>query len=85
LSKKKLTNKEITSAISQLSMNDEMLLQRIESMRKHVEAIRLDIEGYAMLYLDYKKETKSFDKFVNHSIKVRQEEFEKKAEPKDKA
>ena len=62
MSKKKLTNKEITKAINVLRGNDEILWQQILEMRQAFG-----------LYLDHKKETETFNKFV----KAKTEEFEK--------
>ncbi len=63
MSKKKLTNKEITAAIGGLGKNDEILWKQILEMRQ--------VFG---LYLEHKKETETFNKFV----KAKTEEFERK-------
>ena len=61
MSKKKLTNKEITQAIDGLSSNDQYLQNKI-----------LQLDKLLGLYLEYRKETEKFDKFV----KAKMEEFE---------
>ena len=61
MSKKKLTNKEITKAIDELSNNDQYLHNKI-----------LQLDNLLGLYLEYRKETDKFDKFVKGKI----EEFE---------
>ena len=62
MSKKKLTNKEMTNAIAGLSNN--CLILREES---------LETRRIFSLYLEHKGETESFNKFV----KAKVEEFEK--------
>ena len=62
LSKKKLTNKEITEAIAGLSHN--CLLLREEN---------LETRRVFALYLEHEEKTESFNKFV----KAKVEEFEK--------
>jgi len=62
LSKKKLTNKEMTEAIAGLSNNDYILDNKI-----------LRIDNLLGLYLEYKKDTEKFNKFV----KAKAKEFEK--------
>ena len=62
MSKKKLTNKEITVAIDGLSNNDQFLNNKL-----------LQMDSLFGLYLEYRKETDKFDKFVNAKAK----EFEK--------
>ena len=62
MSKKKLTNKEITQAIDGLSSNDQYLQNKI-----------LQLDKLLGLYLEYRKETEKFDKFVKAKVK----EFEK--------
>jgi hypothetical protein len=62
LSKKKLTNRELTEAIAGLSNN--CLLLREEN---------LETRKVVALYLEYKGETESFNKFINAKVK----EFEK--------
>tara|TARA_Y100001938_G_C7996510_1_gene382382 strand:- start:590 stop:778 length:189 start_codon:yes stop_codon:yes gene_type:complete len=59
----------MTQAIAGLSNNDQYLDNKI-----------VQINNLFMLYLDYKKDTENFDKFV----KARAEEFEKKQRSKDK-
>ena len=73
MKKKKLTNKEITGAIDGLSRNDEILL-------KVINHNILECKQIIALYLEWKKETESFDKFV----KVKAEEFEKRQKSEDK-
>jgi|TARA_R100000656_G_scaffold79701_1_gene58561 hypothetical protein len=63
LKKKKLTNKELTEAISGLSNNDQFLNNKL-----------LQIDSLFGLYLEYRKETDKFDKFVKGRVK----EFEQK-------
>tara|TARA_R100000501_G_C2573515_1_gene79462 strand:+ start:511 stop:729 length:219 start_codon:yes stop_codon:yes gene_type:complete len=62
LKKKKLTNKEMTEAIAGLSNNDQYLHNKI-----------LQYDNLFGLYLEYRKETDKFDKFVKAKVK----EFEK--------
>ena len=73
MKKKKLTNKEITEAIDGLSKNDEILL-------KVINHNILECKQIIALYLEWKKETDSFDKFV----KAKAEEFEKQKRSGDK-
>ena len=61
MKKKKLTNKEITQAIEGLSNNCQIL-------RKE----NLENTQWFALYLEYRKETEKFNKFVKGKI----EEFE---------
>jgi len=63
LSKKKLTNKEMTSAIAGLSDNDQILWKE-----------SVEIKQLFSLYLEYRKETEKFSKFVKAKVK----EFENK-------
>ena len=63
MKKKKLTNKERDEAIEGLSNNDQILYNKI-----------LQIDNLLGLYLEYKKETEKFNKFV----KAKVEEFENK-------
>jgi hypothetical protein len=63
LSKKKLTNKEITAAIDGLSNNDQFLNKKI-----------IQMDNLFGLYLEYRKETDKFNKFVKGKIK----EFEQR-------
>ena len=58
MSKKKLTNKEITVAIDGLSNNDQFLNNKL-----------LQMDSLYGLYLEYRKETDKFDKFVKGRIK----------------
>ena len=58
MSKKKLTNKEITVAIDGLSNNDQFLNNKL-----------LQMDSLFGLYLEYRKETDKFDKFVKGRIK----------------
>ena len=69
LKKKKLTNKERDEAIEGLSNNDQILYNKI-----------LHIDNLLGLYLEYRKETDKFDKFVKGRIK----EFEQRQRSKDK-
>jgi len=69
LKKKKLTNKERDEAIAGLSNNDQLLYNKI-----------LHIDNLLGLYLEYRKETDKFSKFV----KAKTEEFEKKQRSEDK-
>ena len=70
MSKKKLTNKEITVAIDGLSNNDQFLNNKL-----------LQMDSLFGLYLEYRKETDKFDKFVKGRIK----EFEQqRSKGKDK-
>ena len=63
MKKKKLTNKEITKAIDGLSNNDQYLHKKI-----------LQFDNLFGLYLEYRKDTDKFDKFVKGKVK----EFEQK-------
>ena len=69
MKKKKLTNKERDEAIAGLSNNDQLLYNKI-----------LHIDNLLGLYLEYRKETDKFSKFV----KAKTEEFEKKQRSEDK-
>ena len=62
MKKKKLTNKERDNAIEGLHNNDQILYNKI-----------LNIDNLLGLYLEYRKETDKFEKFVKGRI----EEFEK--------
>ena len=73
MKKKKLTNKEITEAIDGLSKNDEILF-------KVANNYSLELKHIIALYLEWKKETESFDKFV----KAKAEEFEKQQRSENK-
>ena len=61
MSKKKLTNKEITKAIDGLSNNDQYLHNKL-----------LQFDNLFGLYLEFRKDTEKFDKFV----KAKVEKFE---------
>ena len=61
MKKKKLTNKEITEAIAGLSDNDQYLNNKT-----------LQLDNLLGLYLEYRKDTEKFNKFV----KAKAEEFE---------
>ena len=61
MSKKKLTNKEMTQAIDGLSGNDQYLHNKL-----------LQIDNLFGLYLEYRKDTDKFNKFV----KAKVEKFE---------
>ena len=63
MSKKKLTNKEMTSAIAGLSDNDQILWKE-----------SVEIKQLFSLYLEYSKQTEKFSKFVKAKVK----EFENK-------
>ncbi len=69
MKKKKLTNKERDEAIECLSSNDQILYNKI-----------LHIDNLLGLYLEYRKETEKFSKFV----KMKAEEFEKKQRSENK-
>ena len=69
MKKKKLTNKERDEAIGGLSNNDQLLHNKI-----------LYIDTMLGLYLEYKKETEKFGKFVKGKTK----EFEKQQRSGDK-
>tara|TARA_Y100000310_G_scaffold25748_1_gene24627 strand:- start:339 stop:557 length:219 start_codon:yes stop_codon:yes gene_type:complete len=69
LKKKKLTNKERDEAIEGLSNNDQILYNKI-----------LQIDNLLGLYLEYRKETEKFNKFVMDKAK----EFEKQQRSEDK-
>ena len=62
MKKKKLTNKEITEAISGLNNNDRYLVDKL-----------LQIDNLFGLYLEFSNNTEKFNKFV----KAKAEEFEK--------
>ena len=72
MKRKKLTNKEITEAIDGLSRNDDILLKIVN---KNI----LELRQIIALYLDWKKEAESFDKFV----KAKAEEFEQQRSERD--
>ena len=61
--KKKLTNKEMSEAIAELSDNDQILWKESVEMKQLFS-----------LYLEYSKETEKFSKFVKAKVK----EFENK-------
>ena len=63
MKKKKLTNKEITEAIEGLDHNLQILLNKL-----------LQMDSLHGLYLEYKKDTEKFNKFVKGKVK----EFEQK-------
>ena len=65
MSKKKLTNKEITQAIDGLSKNDNILFELFQNKI-------IELQQYLALYLEFRKDTDKFDKFV----KAKMEEFE---------
>ena len=65
--KKKLTNKEMTEAIAGLSSNDQILWKEVVEMKQLFS-----------LYLEHRKETEKFSKFV----KAKVEEFENKQRSK---
>ncbi len=69
MKKKKLTNKERDEAIEGLSNNDQILYNKI-----------LQIDNLLGLYLEYRKETEKFNKFVMDKAK----EFEKQQRSEDK-
>jgi hypothetical protein len=69
LKKKKLTNKEIEKAIGGLSSNDQYIHNKI-----------LQIDNLFGLYLEYRKETDKFDKFVKGRVK----EFEQEQRSENK-
>ena len=69
MKKKKLTNKERDAAIDGLSDNDQILHNKI-----------LRIDNLLGLYLEYRKETEKFSKFVTGRI----EEFENKQRSENK-
>ena len=69
MKKKKLTNKERDNAIDGLSNNDQILNNKI-----------LNIDNLLGLYLEYRKDTDKFSKFV----KVKAEEFEKRQQSENK-
>ena len=69
MKKKKLTNKERDEAIEGLSNNDQILYNKI-----------LHIDNLIGLYLEYRKDTEKFNKFVNGLV----EEFEKQKRSEDK-
>ena len=73
MKKKKLTSKEIANAIDGLSKNDGILLNM---MNNNI----LELRQIIALYLEWKKETESFDKFV----KAKAEEFEKQQRSENK-
>tara|TARA_R100001530_G_C4299591_1_gene150102 strand:+ start:961 stop:1182 length:222 start_codon:yes stop_codon:yes gene_type:complete len=67
--KKKLTNKEMTSAIAGLNNNDQILRKEI-----------VEIKQIFSLYLECEKQTEKFDKFVKAKVK----EFENKQRSESK-
>ena len=69
LKRKKLTNKERDEAIGVLNNNLQYLLNKM-----------LSIDNLLGLYLEYRKDTVDFEKFV----KARAEEFEKQKRSGDK-
>ena len=69
MKKKKLTNKERDEAIEGLSRNDQILYNKI-----------VHIDNLLGLYLEYRKETEKFNKFVMDKAK----EFEKQQRSEDK-
>ena len=69
MKKKKLTNKERDEAIEGLSNNDQILYNKI-----------LQIDNLLGLYLEYRKETEKFNKFVMDKAK----EFEKQQRSENK-
>ena len=62
MKKKKLTNKEITKVLGELSNNDQTLWKEI-----------LELKQIISLYFEYNKHTDKFSKFV----KAKVEKFEK--------
>ena len=58
MSKKKLTNKELTEAIAGLSNNDQLLRNEI-----------LEMKQLFGLYLEWKKDKDTFNKFVEDRVK----------------
>ena len=70
MSKKKLTNREITEAILELGKNDQNLWQYLQILKQEV----LEIKQVFEVYLKHKGDTEVFNKFIN---KLR-EEFEQK-------
>ena len=69
MSKKKLTNKEITKAIDGLSNNDQYLHNKL-----------LQFDNLFGLYLEFRKDTEKFDKFV----KAKAEKFEQQQRSENK-
>ena len=69
MKKKKLTNKERDNAIEGLSNNDQILYNKV-----------LQIDNLLGLYLEYRKDTKKFNKFV----KAKAKEFEKQQRSENK-
>ena len=65
LKKNKLTRKEMEQAISGLSSNDQVLYDKI-----------LQIDNLVGLYLEYKKDTEEFNKFVKSKLEQRSEDKE---------
>tara|TARA_R100000501_G_C2518236_1_gene46647 strand:- start:42 stop:275 length:234 start_codon:yes stop_codon:yes gene_type:complete len=61
LKKSKLTRKEMEQAIDGLSRNDEALLKMFNNYI-------LELRQIIALYLEWKKETDSFDKFVKEKV-----------------
>ncbi len=72
MSKKKLTNRELTEAINGLSKNDEILYNIFQNKI-------IELQQYLSLYLECVGHTKKFDKFV----KAKTKEFEKEQRSKD--
>ena len=58
MKKKKLTSKEIEKAISGLNNNDQVLYDKL-----------MQIDNLLGLYLEYKKDTEKFNKFVTSRAK----------------
>ena len=69
MSKKKLTNKEITDAINIINKNTQYLNNKL-----------LQIDNLFGLYLEYSKNTDEFNNFV----KAKAEKFEKKQRSENK-
>ena len=69
MKKKKLTNKERDDALQGLGNNDQILYNKI-----------LNIDNLLGLYLEYRKDTEDFGKFV----KMKAKEFEKQQRSGDK-
>tara|TARA_Y100000310_G_scaffold33892_1_gene32005 strand:- start:977 stop:1195 length:219 start_codon:yes stop_codon:yes gene_type:complete len=69
LSKKKLTNKELTKAVVELNNNVQFVYNKV-----------LHIDSLLGLYLEYRGDTEEFNKFV----KARAEEFEKQQRSENK-
>ena len=69
MKKKKLTNKERDDALQGLGNNDQILYNKV-----------LQIDNLLGLYLEYRKDTDKFNKFV----KAKAEEFEKQQRSENK-